>query len=526
MKKRIKPIFSVLLTLLLVMGTALFSTVVMAENEKIDSSENILDLSFASIGSEKDFVGSDIWANTGEMKLNEGIYSITSNGFATWYDKDSFSFAYKKYYFNYGKKAVFNCEAEVLSFDGIQMNAGAGLMIRSSLSPDAANVSMHFRPDYICTTHRAVKGAMSSLTKATDISTKTFYPVKFKLVLEKNKVTCYYMKNGDDKYTLYCTAPFSMESNYIYFGVSAYSQDKNYTATTTFKGVNYELWAPEGTELVENPEEDSSSSPTEPEEPEIKLPDDLPVAEDVLLSETFTDNSLTEGEESVTNPIWRTTGDQYELYTDETSLDRYLKLDFASNLQNFYAGNQNWTDYEVSAKIRFTKDTSFNLTNGLYFYVRHTDINIYGNEDYVIGFNSKSTGEAVTSAVNPKVIIATCTGRGDDIAVSSSCTIQAEKSFDYLSDLGTEHTVRIKAFDNVITVYWDDEELLSWTDNTEIFKGTGGIGFSGDNCCVEIDDIKVVKLEDLMGGDYDNLIGGGWDTERPKYLDEFGSLTY
>ena len=51
MKKRIKPIFSVLLTLLLVMGTALFSTVVMAENEKIDSSENILDLSFASIGS-------------------------------------------------------------------------------------------------------------------------------------------------------------------------------------------------------------------------------------------------------------------------------------------------------------------------------------------------------------------------------------------------------------------------------------------------------------------------------------------
>ncbi len=526
MKNKIKSVLSLLLALALVTGAAVFSLSVSAENEKIDSGAGISDLEYASIGTDKDFAGTEIWGNTGSMSKDGDVYTLKSGGWATWYGKDSFSFAYKKYYFNYGKKATFTCETDMLSFDGSAPNAGAGLMIRSSLDPAAANVSMHFRPAYICTTHRAVKGADSSLTKATEISTASFYPAKFKLVLEKNKISCYYMKNGDKSYTLYCTAPFAAEGNYIYFGVSVYSTVRGTEYTAKFRNVNYELWAPEGTQLVTNPEEDKPSS-SGTEEPEIKLPEDPPVGEDVLLSETFTDNSITDGEESVTNPIWRTTGNNYEIYTDEVALNRYLKLDFASNLDYFYAGSKDWTDYEMSAKVRFTNDTSFNLVNGLYFYIRHTDFKIYGNEDYYIGFLSDATNNAVNKALNPRVIIGqrNCVNDSGPLFLENT-KIKATKPFDYLSEIGTEHTVTIRAFDNVITVYWDGEEIISYTDDTELVKGTGGIGFSGDNCCVEIDDIKVVKLEDLIGGDYDNIIGGGWDTERPKYLDEFGKLTY
>lgn len=527
MKNRTKSLFSLLLALALVIGSALFSLSVSAENEKIDSGTNISDLQYASIGTDKDFVGTEIWGNTGSMSKDGDVYTLKSGGWATWYGKDSFSFAYKKYYFNYGKKASFTCEMDMLSFDGSALNAGAGLMIRSSLDPAAANVSMHFRPGYICATHRAVKGADSSLTKATEISTASFYPAKFKLVLEKNKISCYYMKNGDKSYTLYATAPFAAEGNYIYFGASVYSTVKGTEYTTKFQNVNYELWAPEGTKLVTNPDDDNPSSSSSSEEPELVLPEDPPVGEDVLLSETFTDNSITDGEESVTNPIWRTTGKNYEIYTDEVALNRYMKLDFASNLDYFYAGSKDWTDYEMSAKVRFTKDTSFNLVNGLYFYVRHTDFAIYGNEDYYIGFVSDSTNNAVSKAVNPRVVIGQRNSVGDERTPGTgNSKLKVSKPFDYLSDIGTEHTVTIRAFDNCITVYWDGEEIASYVDDTEILKGTGGIGFSGDNCCVEIDDIKVIKLEDLLGGDYDNIIGGGWDTERPKYLDEFGKLTY
>ena len=62
MKKRTKSLFAVLLALALVIGSTVFLLSVSAENEKIDSGANISDLEYASIGTDKDFAGTEIWA--------------------------------------------------------------------------------------------------------------------------------------------------------------------------------------------------------------------------------------------------------------------------------------------------------------------------------------------------------------------------------------------------------------------------------------------------------------------------------
>ena len=89
---------------------------------------------------------------------------------------------------------------------------------------------------------------------------------------------------------------------------------------------------------------------------------------------------------------------------------------------------------------------------------------------------------------------------------------------------GTKHTVRIDALDNVITVYIDDmtTPILEYTDeNSATFKGNGGIGFYSDSACVSVDNIVVRKLDDPVGGDYDNKINGNFNKQIPNYVKTF-----
>mgnify|MGYP004524013721 FL=1 len=83
MKKRTKSLFAVLLALALVIGSTVFLLSVSAENEKIDSGANISDLEYASIGTDKDFAGTEIWGNTGSMSNDGGVYTLKSGGWAT-----------------------------------------------------------------------------------------------------------------------------------------------------------------------------------------------------------------------------------------------------------------------------------------------------------------------------------------------------------------------------------------------------------------------------------------------------------
>ncbi len=538
------------LAAVLLLGVIVTPMVVSAENVVIEKSAENEVLEHANIGSEggKNSEGGDVWPAKGELTQDGGDYTLTSNGFAQWYDFDGLGFAYKKVYFNYGKKAVLSFEGRLNSFDGNTLNAGAGLMIRSSLKPSASTTMMHIRPGHIMATYRAANGGTSTTAKpyiqTSADAIKGMYPFDFKIELQKTTVTYYYKTNNASTWTKGGSVPFEFDDNengYVYIGISVYSQLESFTCTSTWSDFYYQVEAPEGTE----PGPGDGGGGAAPTEPPVVLPPDLPIAsDDVLLRETFTDGSMVdannpEGKETPDNPIWRLYGSGYEIAENDDQTNRYMALEFADPNTAFYAGSRDWTDYRFQMDVTFTDTTAITEKNALHLYVRHTDYPNYGYENYTVSltsYNKRVDGRDVPTNC---ILLASRTGGSAYYGAGHVALVRVD--LDYLADLGTTHTIAVEAFDNTITVYWDGEEMLTYTDNGDDskdylagdsgigyeIKSTGRVGFNAEGACVNIDNIFVYKLDDPLGGDYDNEIGGNWDSPRPDdFLGEFTELPY
>ena len=254
----------------------------------------------------------------------------------------------------------------------------------------------------------------------------------------------------------------------------------------------------------------------EEEEPEVLLPDDMPVGDDVLLYESFSDNSMFEGDESKTNPIWKT--DNFadpNIITNEEITNRYL-YEYQSSYY-YYAGNHNWTDYETSLDITFTDETNFNLENKVDIYTRLTTTAQYGYHAYVVRFTDGNKIQLGYIEGNQKL---SPIDGGSQYVLTNNDSYE----YNYLENLNTNIHLTIRTFDNKITVYMDDgtgsKEILHWEDNHDFVKVSGKIGFSTTEAAVTFDNIKVTKLIDLLGGDYDNQIGGKWNEPILGYIQE------
>ena len=108
-----------------------------------------------------------------------------------------------------------------------------------------------------------------------------------------------------------------------------------------------------------------------------------------------------------------------------------------------------------------------------------------------------------------------------------------ENAYALLAENGVDATyeeftakVKIKCFDNVITVWIDDVLVLRYTDNTQALNAKGSIGFVFLECAVKIDNIQVVEETDLLGGSYDNEICGNWNEEIPSLVQEYIDKKY
>ena len=67
-------------------------------------------------------------------------------------------------------------------------------------------------------------------------------------------------------------------------------------------------------------------------------------------------------------------------------------------------------------------------------------------------------------------------------------------------------------------------ETVTAVGEEDIICTEGNVGFMVKNAAVKIDNVKVTKLEDYLGGDYDNRIGGNWETSietEDHYLSEW-----
>lgn len=495
-------------------------------------------LTLENIGSEGGMssVG-PINPSTGTLTQAGGNYTLTSNGFAQWYNFDSLAFAYKKVYFNYGNQAMLSFEGTLHAFDGRNANAGAGILIRSGLEPDASTVMMHIRPVWICSTYRARTGGEAVLGARREMTAESItsgYPFQFKIELQKTTVSCYYRMKGQNAWSFFASVPMARDGNYVYIGFCEYSQDEGYTATASFSDFSYQVWAPEGTEP--GPGEEDVSGGASSEEEVVLPPDpDLPAAEisDILLRETFTDGSMTEGEAAADNPIWEIEGGAYEIVTDEAQSNRYLALEYADPSTAFFAGDRQWTDYSFKTELTFTKNSTQTEKNAVHFYVRHTDYDQYGYENYTVSLTGGNT-----ISISQRTGTNQYNGAGTVLLASAELPYLNFNETTGNLDTDQKHAIEITALDNVITVFWDGTEVLSYTDlgndrgnitndsGYEV-KTTGCIGFSAEGACVNLDNIFVYKLEDPLGGDYDNIIGGDWNSPRPDdWLANYSKLPY
>lgn len=508
LNRKSKMIISIILIAIIAVSYML-TFIIQAENVVI-LEETDCDLTLEAIHGKSELT-SGIWDTIdGDLKQKDDIYTLSSNGFAQWYDKDSLHFAYKKVIFNYGKVATLTAETQLNSWNAVSTEGGAGLMIRSGLGPEAATVMLHTRKECIFFTYRTADGTMSYRGGKLDLPPN--YPVNFKIVLNKNKVECYYKQKTDKEYVKLGVAQFIYGPS-VYIGLSAYSQTESDIAKSVFEGFHYQIEAPEGTEVSTD---ETASGPADAEEEEIVLPEDFPVSENTLLTETFTDGSIFDGEESVTNPIWRTNNLAVEIFANEEKNNRFLN-EYMTDVY-YFAGDEHWTDYETSLDITFTDEFGLDEANTVDVLTRFTSIDQYGYHYYVLRFTSLNQIQLgyVQGAQTPKA--------------SNSIKVVDTYEYNYVDTENVERTakdlhIRIRTFDNKISVWLNDgkeeKQIFSFADTSGSVKAQGKIGFAVYNAAVKFDNIKVIKLDDLLGGDYDNKIAGLWDEETPRYIKEY-----
>lgn len=524
--KKIKPKYftaALLVACILISCVTVFAAI--GDNEVIHTDRDPL-LTKEAIGD------GDPWQavttfNQNEMSSKDRrLYDVKTDGYVLWFDHDDFDYFYKPYYFGYGRKASMSVETTVDSWEMPAQTASAGIALRSSLDKSAATAFLHCRQEGIFFVYRANDKAAGYSTPVKS-GAKPIYPVRLKMVVENHKVKCYYANNGSDTFVeIDGSYTFNYSEN-IMVGLGTHSTVQK-QATAVYEGLDISISAPKGTEYKEygsgsdNPSSSDTSST-------VSLPEDLPITDDVLFAETFTDGSMLKGEESKTNPVWDTnnkTPDE-NIQLDSDNLNRYLLLD--SDGYYYFAGNRKMSDYRLNMDVNFSKESPRNEKNQFRVYVRHRYSPMTGHYYYYIDFTwdaDKKQGSVniCKGYHNSNPINGIYPEGPTGKEISNGENAKAIYRFDYLAEekLGLNHDLQIDVIDNKITVYWDDKQIAYGEDNdtSKFFNGFGGIGLYSDKATVSVDNIYVRKLEDYLGGDYDNYIGGKFDEKTPDYIDK------
>lgn len=450
-------------------------------------------------------------------------YDITTNSYVLWWDHDDFDYFYKPYYFDYGKNASITVETTINAFDMPFDTSSAGIAVRSSLDKSAATAFLHVRSGGgVVFIYRANDNASAYSTPVVT-NTSASFPIRLKMVIQNRKIKCYYALNGRDTYTeISGSYTFNYTDN-VMVGLAAHSSIET-MCTANFEGLDISISAPEGTEYQEygtQTGEDTSSATSST----VSLPEDLPVTEDVLFMETFTDGSLTDGEEAPTNPIWSSNNPvpNENVILDENTANAYLSLD--SDGYYYFAGDQTMSDYSLNMDVSFSEESMRNEINRFRVYVRHRYSPMTGHYYYYVDFTwdpqaGQGTVQICKGYHNSNPINGTYPGSKN--VISNGENAEAVYRFDYLAEaqLGLVHDLQVDVMDNTITVLWDGAQIAYGmdTDTSKFFNGFGGIGLYSETATVTIDNICVRKLEDYLGGDYDNAIGGSFNQKTPDYI--------
>ena len=502
-----------------------FASVMIFKVNAADIDETNPDLKYAQINSDLETsFSSPSYTPSGELSQKGGKYILTSNAYCVWLGVDDVSFAYRKYNVLPTGEDYLEIGTTVESLDAVQgnihENASVGLMVRSGMNPDDSEVFLHCRSKGITIVYRSKKGNGTGV-RYTDIDIK--YPVQFKMTIKKNQVICSYKNANSSNFITATPVAFKFDGP-IYAGIGIHSVDEHTFVKSVCNG-----FTAKGIGNYDGKDDNSSSSSggdvIEPCDPDVELTD-----KDILLRETFTDGSMTDKKMAVGEWDW---GNPQYSNLKVVNGNRVWLKDLTEDSED-YVGDEHWTDYEVRANFRYTENIdkdATNASNTFKLFARHTYNPFYGHSDYsavaknVVDGTKQETRIYLYKRTNQY-------SAGSGVALGYYV---ADDLFDHMW-----HELGLRVFDNKIDVYYDGKTVISYTDTgyfedgtsnsgstynggiiTADIHGTGNIGIATNETSVMIDDIIVRKLDDPLGGDYDNAIADNWDSEVPDYIKQW-----
>lgn len=556
MLKRYKIVAGILAVTLMIGGVLVYSNL-QAKAEEINDTNPELTFHMIDSDLEQTFYGYTVHKQTGKMDVNtaNAQYEISTDSMAAWQATDDVAFAYKLY--NIGATDEDRVEVHVTipkiaTGTSVHHNATYGIMLRTGLEPEAANVFLGYRSSGMTLTYRSNTGDMTGKQQPT-VGAISF-PLTLRVTKEGSTVYLSY-KGADDPYFKDFPYPVGLKGDGpLYVGIAAHSHNPDVTNTMYFNDFKVN-----GTGTY-TPGESGGSTPEE--KPEEVLPDSAQT-ENLLMRETFSDGDLynvadTGVKDKRDYPVWTRTLSNKPVIRN---LDGNRVWDLSGeHLYNYFGDTyletgreDGWTDYKVSVDLFYTEEANPELPNAFSLYVRHTDVDFYGNADYHVTIRN---GYELTLSKNQYI-----DNDGDDMTdptlltkVSDGVTpltsvnlkdVLKDDAYCCLTD-GKWHTLAMSVVDNVIKVYWDEMtapviDFTDTVDETGIAYGdqtpgkrvytNGKVGVSVNEASLYIDNIVVTAIEDTFGGDYDNVIGGNWNENMPDYvkdiIDNYGKkFTY
>lgn len=439
-----------------------------------------------------------------------GRYEIETDAYVVWHNFDDVAMLSRRY--NIGSTSAdkltieltVNSQMPTVTGQGLHTTASSGIMMRGSdEDPSAPYVYLHTRATGVDVVYRTAYAAGSLHAPS---GFEPVYPVILRMQKVGNKYTCSF-KNANMSVFREIGAIGCKIAGPIFAGPASHCSDPEVPIHSVFS--NYSAVG-SGTvsDTGSNPGGTSSTGPKplDAEDPPFD-PDTT------LLFETFTDGSMTAGKEAVNNPVW--VDPEGTIITNEDGTDRSWYKSFADTTE--FIGSQYWTDYSVSMDYEIAAGLDPQSNDQLILWVRHKDIDPYGY--YGVGFAIESV--VTINSDNERVVTPYLNVyHRQRAALKTIGNKVAGEAIDPMIGTG-EHTLRVDCMDNTFTAYIDGKQILTWADTSTSPNLRGCIGIGTTETEVYLDNIKVTKLHDPNGGDYDNYTGANYDDGVPSYVQEF-----
>ena len=436
-----------------------------------------------------------------EFTQDRGAYMLKTDAYTAWQKDDDIGFAYRTYEIGGTLSDVLTIETTLTerSFSGSSFTtASIGIMMRESVDPSSPEIFLHCREGNITAIYRSQWDGNTTV-KYSDV--EPIYPVTLRLEKKGTQYVCSYKNSIQGNFVTFATLGVNIQGPVLagFAGHACMGPDQYIIGKFSgYTAVGEGRYDPGGN----SSSEESSSSESGP------AWEDAPVESDVLLSETFTDGDLIGGEASVTNPIWQSSAGNIAI---EPNGNRVWSRNFVT-AQN-YVGDETWTDYSASVDVRFTKNCDPEQVNNFTLYVRHRAVANLGYYDYGITLYGGNSIRIYRRVRSP-----------EGYAIGTEVARQNIESYLKADEW---QNIYVECLDDTIKVWLNGTQVLDYIDDDHTIanlKGCIGIATFDTDCAV--DNIVVKKLEDPLGGDWDNTIGGSFDKDVPQYLQDWKSNGY